>query len=1645
MATKFQNNILVETCLGDHTTQPFTNLDTADANWGTDTHRVLGTAAVAIRYRWNQDVFSGIPKFTAIIEGSKVLDIDVLPTQTRAYSTNPAHILFDYLTNPIYGKGLSVTDGVDIDLQSFKDAATYCDTLVDSYTGGPTHARFTANLVVPSGRQIMDNITLILQSFGGTLPYIDGKFYLIVEKHYTPADYSLASYFNFNTDNIIGNWNFKYGDISSRFNRVKVTFADEDWMYRNNSVIVDSTAYRTQDGRLLEKNVTLPSVTNIYRAIDMGNIVIKKSRFQTLVSFTATPEAMQVRAGTIVTVTHETPGWTDKQFRVTKMNLMPSGNVSVTLSEHNSTVYDTSVGPEYVAPPDTTLPDPTIVPDVTGLTLTSDETVLLTGDDGTLVPQLKAAWTRPSDVYISGYEIQYKRSVDSVWLPAGSTNLPASTEIFIQNVDQGTEYDVRVRAVNSELYFGDWTTVTNHTIVGKTSNPGAPTSLTATTNLNGVVLLTWTNPTDLDLASITIYRSATDWAAATELAQISAPGEEHIDPVPDGGTYKYWVRAFDTSEFFSAVEPNDTVGITGTALNATTESLAGSGVNILNYKYSVFEEDRPTDMVVEVGSYSFDTAQQFFGNYSLKLSATGANCEVSLSNSSTGYNFPISPNRKWILSAYVRSSAASTSIQMFIRASDASFFTLNLTTSGTAGTWDRVSGVLDMSANSSTYALVRLANEGGAGVDVWWDGIMLEEQIGSLTTPSAYALPSNSSIPPVWPNTDNLYGRWAFGIDLSVDGTGTFKELTGRLSNNTTLGYAANSVSVVSANIENGVRFDTAGIALAESVDHDWTTYGQQAWVIVFRMPTTAPAVSSRMISRDLSESWGISTGEAAYTDGLMNAACQGGGTITDGLRQSEWHVGIITFDDSANALDYYIFYEDGSYKMASGVTSSFVEPVTARHVALGANSEANWTTGSLNTNVFTGGIVSEARYYREYLSYEQCQNLANSLFASGAGSDLGIDQLSGSGVNIANYKYSVWEEVRPDLADNANGSYLYDSDAGDQYIGTYGLRMAATAADYFLTLGASVTDSNIPIEPNQKWIVSCYAKGSAAGLSGQMYVRSSAGTYYGFAFTTSTTIGDWTRHSFVADLTEDSSTECNIRLDNDGGNGAVIHFDGIMMEKQVGTGTTPSAYALPTGQVDSHLQIKWAYQVAASQPTTPGVGTGTYNFETKAFTPPSGWSETPPATDGNLWITFSEFTLNGPAGVDDGTNTWVVPFSTQENNSTVGATIGTDLDGSFTQTSWDTVMDSALINAAHIDSLSADDITAGTLTARTVQTASTGQRMVLNATTNEAEFYDASNKLLTIGINTADSGDNTVVLMGSVASPISRTAIDVNVTGVGSGIASRNHTSTAISGFASGSTFGHGVSGQSNASQGKGVLAKHGNNGVPFTIDNALSSNTAPTAGLQTGDFWIPFDNSDLYFRIGGAWETIMHSGNFQGWELLETWTPTAVSSKDFTWTTGLYSEIVVNWDSVRSSSVAILRMRIGNDAGTFYTANDEYSWAKQTLGLTSLTGWAHGGTGATAGYVELTGSVGDDTAEGTSGVLHLSGGFDTSSAPLVWWAKSAYLGDSANTFAAQETVALLRNAAADDDLFNRVRLYWTNGNYVASRGEVRIYGRKK
>ena len=141
------------------------------SSWGSN-HKLSGIAYLALKFKWNQDVFGGIPTVQAKIKGRKVVTLDAsLNESSETFSTNPAFCLLDYLRNERYGKGIATAN---IDLQSFRDASQVCITQVTPFSGGSDINIFDTNAVLDTSKKVIDNVRDILRGCRGYLPYVQG-------------------------------------------------------------------------------------------------------------------------------------------------------------------------------------------------------------------------------------------------------------------------------------------------------------------------------------------------------------------------------------------------------------------------------------------------------------------------------------------------------------------------------------------------------------------------------------------------------------------------------------------------------------------------------------------------------------------------------------------------------------------------------------------------------------------------------------------------------------------------------------------------------------------------------------------------------------------------------------------------------------------------------------------------------------------------------------------------------------------------------------------------------------------------------------------------------------------------------------------------------------------------------------------------------------------------------------------------------------------------------------------------------------------------------------------------------------------------------------------------------------------------------
>jgi predicted phage tail protein len=518
-----------------------TDAQTADATlvgagvgW-TSNHRLRGLAYLAIRLKYDRNAFSSVPTIQAVVQGKKVFDPR---NSTTAYSNNPALCLRDYLTNSRYGKGL---DAALLDNTSFVAAANDCDNyIVSEYIGASANTKvFQCNAILDTSQTLFNNVNVILRCMRGLMPFQNGVYRIIVED-------DEASTFAFSLNNIVGGLNIASVSKDRRYNKVTARFINPLSNWQEDTIIfptagsADETTFLAEDNGIeLSTEIDLQTTTNQYIAKDFARVVCLASRLSTLsVSLTATSDALKCAVGDVVTITHPTPSWTNKEFRVTSIRMLENGEVEVALQEHIASVYPWDAEAQIPATAASNLPNPFSVVAPTSLTVTPASFIQ---PDGTAVPVLNVAWTASTDQFVVDYEVQYRKGTD-----AYQSILTKETSIQIQNVLPTQVYDVRVRANNSIGASSLFLSVDDSTAIGDSTAPAAPTSLAAVGGI-GAITLTWTNPSDADLDVIQVYEGTTSVQGGATLIATTKANFFVRSSLSEGVTRYYWVKAVDYS------------------------------------------------------------------------------------------------------------------------------------------------------------------------------------------------------------------------------------------------------------------------------------------------------------------------------------------------------------------------------------------------------------------------------------------------------------------------------------------------------------------------------------------------------------------------------------------------------------------------------------------------------------------------------------------------------------------------------------------------------------------------------------------------------------------------------------------------------------------------------------------------------------------------------------------------------------------------------------------------------------------------------------------------------------------------------------------------------------------------------------------
>ena len=576
------------------------------SSWGSN-HKLSGICYLALKFKWNQDVFGGIPTVQAKIKGRKVVTLDAsLNESSETFSTNPAFCLLDYLRNERYGKGIATAN---IDLQSFRDASQVCVTQVTPFSGGSDINIFDTNAVLDTSKKVIDNVRDILRGCRGYLPYVQGKYKLVIE---TTGSASVS----LDEDDIIGGYSLSSPTKNSKYNRVIATFINPDRNFQADQVTfppTDDSGLATADkhatmktadgGFLLEGRFDFKTITSPYQAEEMAEIVLRRSRESNGLSIIAGFNAYQLHIGDIVNITLSSLGFSSKAFRVIQMTFNEDYTITLQLVEHQDSHYTFASKTQVASTPSTTLPNPFVVQPPASVTLSD---TLVEYNDGTVIVALDVTIGVSPDSFVDFYQVEYKLSTDSDFI-IGSRGSSLTHRIL--NVIDQKVYDVRVKAVNTQGVSSSFVTA-QRTIVGAIAPPSDVQNFTC--NVSGQdAHLSYDAISDLDLAFYQIrFSEKTDgtaeWLNSVNLVtKVSRPATSITVPARVG---TYLIKAVDKLGNFSS---NATAVISNvvSAENFNAVSTVSEHPSFAGTKTNVSLSD---DAIVLNSSELFDAASGLF-------------------------------------------------------------------------------------------------------------------------------------------------------------------------------------------------------------------------------------------------------------------------------------------------------------------------------------------------------------------------------------------------------------------------------------------------------------------------------------------------------------------------------------------------------------------------------------------------------------------------------------------------------------------------------------------------------------------------------------------------------------------------------------------------------------------------------------------------------------------------------------------------------------------------------------------------------------------------------------------------------------------------------------------------------------------------
>ncbi|QCW18517.1 tail protein [Escherichia phage vB_EcoS_W011D] len=491
-------------------------------------------------------------------------------TWKKAWSNNPAYILYDLITNQRYGLDQREL-GIPLDKWSIYEAGQYCDQMVPDGKGG-TEPRYLCDVVIQSQIEAYQLVRDICSIFRGMSFWNGESLSIVVDRPREPS-------YIFTNDNVVnGDFSYTFASEKSMYTQCNVTFDDEQNMYQQDVEGVFETEAALRFG-YNPTSITAIGCTRRSEANRRGRWVLKTNLRSTTVNFATGLEGMIPSIGDVVAIADNfwssaltlnlsgrvmevsglqvfLPFKVDARpgdfIMVNKPDGKPVKRTIANVSADGKTI-ELNIGFGFDVQPDTVFAiDRTDIAlqqyVVTTITKGDNEdefTYSITAveydpnkydeiDYGVNIDDRPTSIVQPDvmqppeNVAVSSYsrivqgvsvetmvvswdKVPYASLYEVQWRKDNSNwlNVPqtANKEIEVEGIYAGVYY-VRVRSVSASGSTSPWSGIVTASLTGKVGEPGKPINLTASTNEVFGIRVKWGMPEGTgDTAYIELHQS----------------------------------------------------------------------------------------------------------------------------------------------------------------------------------------------------------------------------------------------------------------------------------------------------------------------------------------------------------------------------------------------------------------------------------------------------------------------------------------------------------------------------------------------------------------------------------------------------------------------------------------------------------------------------------------------------------------------------------------------------------------------------------------------------------------------------------------------------------------------------------------------------------------------------------------------------------------------------------------------------------------------------------------------------------------------------------------------------------------------------------------------------------------------------------